>query len=127
MKTKVIICGEVRIGERGAIHQTDFAAALGAERLTAPPKGWEDVQIVVGRLLGNRKPAMLVKAQKANVPVWSVGDVMNEGVRNKLVALLNGKTKLESYERAALETLMADLPSQAFQALAEATPQLRKG
>jgi len=107
MTKQVILVGEIRVGERGAIHQADFASAIGAERLTSWPKNVDGVQVVVGKLLAGRKPALLVKAETNGLPIVAVADVLDDTVKAKLIALLTAKPKRETYEQAALDVLAA--------------------
>src|SRR4051812_28471996 len=105
--SKVILVGEIRIGAKGVVHQLDFAEALNAERLTALPPDLTDVRVVVGRLLGNRKPAVLLAAEKRGVPTVSVDELLIPDVVTKLADVLGRKIKREGYESRALEALTA--------------------
>jgi hypothetical protein len=107
---KGLIFGEVKIGEKGCIHQHDFATALGAERVTSMPKDMTNVRVIVGTLLKNRKPALLVAAEKKELPIATVADVMDEQTGKRIVELLSGKPKRERYEAAALEFLAGPVP-----------------
>jgi hypothetical protein len=98
---QVILIGEIRVGDTGAVHQQDLAAVLEAERLSAWPKEGTP-SVIVGRLLAGRKPALLVRAENDGVPTALVESVMTPEVCNKLVVLLEGKPKRETYEERAL-------------------------
>lgn len=101
MTKQVILIGEIRIAN-GCVHQADFATALDAERLTAWPKNFEDVEFVVGRLLAGRKPAMLAKCEKNGIETVTVDSLMTDDVRQRLIDLLKAKPSLAPYEALAL-------------------------
>ena len=137
MTKQVILIGECKVGD-GVIHQADFAAALNAERLTGWPKSMDDVQIAIGRLLANRKPAMLHRAEKNGVATVTVESLLTPEVTNKLVQLLEAKPRRETYEERALVSLLllkataATQPAQPDMAvvakvIAEAFPKKRRG
>lgn len=102
---KVLFVGEINVGPKGCVHQQDFAAALGAERITSIPKDGE-VPVVVGRLLKDRKPALLIQAEKRGLPISKVEDVMTPEVGRRIVELLKAKPRRETYEVVALEFLI---------------------
>lgn len=102
---KLILVGELRLSDKGVVHQRDLAEAMNAERLTAWPKEG-DVLVVVGKLLAGRKPALLVKAEKNGADIITVAEVLNDDVRGRLRDLLTAKPRLENYERSALEFLV---------------------
>lgn len=106
MKTNVILIGELKIGD-GVVHQKDYAEALGAERLTQWPKSMDDVQVIVGRLLANRKPAMLIRCEKNQIATVTVDSTLAPEVTSKLITLLEAKAKRETYEERALLALKA--------------------
>lgn len=131
---KVIVFGEIKIGEKGCVHQQDFAQAIGAQRLTTLPKEGE-VQVIVGKLLKDRKPAQLVAAEKRGLPIATVEDVLHDTARVNLKAILLTKPKLETYEKAAFEALttagdggtVPDMPAKAAtQVLADVFPMPKK-
>jgi hypothetical protein len=128
MTKQVILVGEVRVGT-GCVHQSDFAVALGAERLTAWPKNADDVELVVGKLLANRKPALLVKGEKNGLEPVTVDSLLTPEVRQRLVGVLSAKPALAPYERVALEHLKAttEKPSALdHQVLADVFPMPKK-
>ena len=105
---KMILVGENKIGD-GCVHQADFATALRVERLTGWPKDATDVEVIVGKLLANRKPALLIKAEMQGAAIATVADVMTPEVALKIGELLSFKPRLETYEVKALEHLKSHL------------------
>ncbi len=134
---KVLVVGEVKIGEKGCVLQGDLAQAMGVERLTSIPKDTTGVSLVVGRLLGNREPETLVRAKALGLTIKSVDDVMNDDVRAELRTLLAMKSKRATYEQAALDYLNAmtkveakpepKAPRKGLDLLADVFPMPRKG
>lgn len=108
---KVIIVGEIKFGEKGCVHQMDMAQAMGVERVTSIPKD-QQVTVVVGRLLGNKEPAVLKQAKALGVTIRTVDEVFNDDVRASLLGILALKPKLEVYEKAAFGALSAAKPAQ---------------
>ncbi len=103
---KLILIGELRLTDKAAVHQADLAQALDAEKITAWPKEG-DVRVIMGKLLGSRKPAMLHRAEKNGATIEPLADVLTNDVRARLREVLAAKPKLETYERLALEWLGA--------------------
>jgi hypothetical protein len=127
MMKQMVLIGEIRFGDgKACVHQADFAQALEAERLTQWPKNFEDVGFVVGRLLANRKPAMLHRAEKSGIEPVTVDSLLTPEVRQRLIALLKAKATLAPYEKVALEHLesVTEAPPKALdtQVLADVFP-----
>ncbi len=100
---RAIFVGEMRVSEKGLVHQPDLAAALGVERTTVYPKeGKPDV--IVGRLLGGRKTAILAHAESHGTNIVTVESVLTDEVRGKLAAMLTAKPHPAPYERQVLPT-----------------------
>ena len=90
----------------GLVHQRDFAEALEAENLSGKmPKDPTNVRVVVGKLLGGRKPALLIAAEKKNLPMTTVDELLTPDVVTRLADVLAKKIKREGYESRALEAL----------------------
>lgn len=68
---QVILVGEMKIDD-GIVHQQDLASCLEVERIVTWPKDTNDVQVIVGKLLAGRRTALLVRAEKASLPVTTV-------------------------------------------------------
>jgi hypothetical protein len=104
-----VFVGEMRVSDKGLVHGQDLAKAMGVEHVrTLPKKG--EVKLIVGRLLGGRKPAVLVQAESRGLPVVSVADVIDADTGKRLVELLTSKSFLEPYEKLALEALSGAKP-----------------
>lgn len=102
---KTVFVGEMAIGPQAIVHGADLAEAMGVPHARTLPKDTRDTKIVVGRLLGGRKPATLLQAEKKGLMIMTVQDMLDQATGKRLLDLLQKKEKLEPYERKAIEAL----------------------